>query len=154
MLRIPFSVSIFSPHKDITFGNRVQFGKNCVIECDVQFGSHILCAKSVAFVGKDDHTINHVDTAIWDSPRGDSYKTIVEDDVWIGYGSIIIAGVIIGKGSVIAAGSVVTKNIPPCEVWGGVPAKKIKDRFNSVVEKEQHLKIFERKIEIEVEGLN
>ena len=140
MVRIPFSVLIFSPHKDITFGHRVQFGKNCVIECDIQFGNHVLCAKSVAFVGKDDHTFNLAGTTIWDSPRGDSYKTIVEDDVWIGYGAIVIAGVTIGKGAIIAAGSVVTKNIPPCEVWGGGPAKKIRDRFDSIVEKEQHLK--------------
>ena len=40
------------------------------------------------------------------------------------------------KGSIIAAGSVVTKDIPSCEIWGGVPAKKIKNRFNTEKEKE------------------
>ena len=39
-------------------------------------------------------------------------------------------GVTIGKGSVIAAGAVVTKNVGEYEIWGGVPAKKLKDRFN------------------------
>jgi acetyltransferase-like isoleucine patch superfamily enzyme len=38
-------------------------------------------------------------------------------------------GLTVGDGSVVAAGSVVTNNIPPYEIWGGVPAKKIKDRF-------------------------
>jgi len=51
---------------------------------------------------------------------------IVEDDVWIGAGSILLAGVKVGKGVVIAAGSVVTKNLPPYTLCGGVPARVIK----------------------------
>ncbi len=47
---------------------------------------------------------------------------------WIGTGAIVLQGVTIGDGAVVAAGAVVTKDIPANEVWGGVPAKKIKDR--------------------------
>lgn len=39
-------------------------------------------------------------------------------------------GVRIGTDAIIAAGSVVTKNVDPYSVFGGVPAKKIKDRFS------------------------
>ena len=53
---------------------------------------------------------------------------VIEDDVWIGAGSIILAGVCIGKGSVIAAGSVVNKDIPSYVVAGGVPARVLKIR--------------------------
>ena len=53
---------------------------------------------------------------------------IIGDDVWIGYGAQIMSGVTIGRGAVVAAGAVVTKDIPPYEVWSGVPAKKIKER--------------------------
>ena len=53
---------------------------------------------------------------------------IIEDDVWIGAGSVITAGVTIGEGSIIGAGSVVTKDIPPNVIAGGVPAKVIKLR--------------------------
>lgn len=49
---------------------------------------------------------------------------------WIGTGAIILQGVKIGDGAVIAAGAVVTKNVPPYEVWGGVPAHFIKRRQN------------------------
>lgn len=139
MVRIPSSVRIFSPHKDITFGNKVQFGANSIIECDIEFGNNILCAKSVAFVGRDDHTYNHIGVTIWDSPRGDSYKTFVGNDVWIGYGAIIIAGVKIGNGAIIAAGSVVTKDVEPYSIYGGVPAKKIKERFESESNLKEHL---------------
>jgi acetyltransferase-like isoleucine patch superfamily enzyme len=53
----------------------------------------------------------------------------VEDDVWIGSGSVILGGVTIGKGAIVAAGAVVIKSVPPFEIWGGVPAKKIKSRI-------------------------
>jgi acetyltransferase-like isoleucine patch superfamily enzyme len=141
MLRIPNSVSIFSSHKNITFGNRVQFGENCVIDCDIKFGNNVLCAKSVAFIGKDDHTYNHIGLTIWDSPRGDSFKTIVGNDVWIGYGAIIISGVKIGDGAIIAAGSVVTKDVESYSIYGGNPAKKIKTRFDTELDLKTHLEI-------------
>lgn len=54
----------------------------------------------------------------------------IGNDVWIGYGVLILEGVSIGNGVIIAAGAVVTKDIPSYEIWGGVPAQKIKDRFN------------------------
>lgn len=55
-------------------------------------------------------------------------RVIIEDDVFIGMNTLIVAPVTIGKGSVIAAGSVLTKDIPPYEIWGGVPAKFIRKR--------------------------
>lgn len=56
----------------------------------------------------------------------------IENYVWIGTGAIILQGVTIGEGSVIAAGAVVTKDIPPYEVWGGVPAKYIRKRNSNL----------------------
>lgn len=59
----------------------------------------------------------------------DTYLPIkIGNRVWIGTRVIILSGVTIGDGAVIGAGAVVTKNIPPYTVWGGVPAKYIKDR--------------------------
>lgn len=58
---------------------------------------------------------------------------VVNDNVWIGQRALILSGVTIGQGAVIAAGAVVTKDVPPYEVWGGVPAKKIKSRFSDEI---------------------
>jgi acetyltransferase-like isoleucine patch superfamily enzyme len=55
------------------------------------------------------------------------------DDVWIGYGSTILSGVTIGQGSIVAACSVVTNDIPPYTIYGGNPAKFIKNRFSPKV---------------------
>jgi acetyltransferase-like isoleucine patch superfamily enzyme len=61
------------------------------------------------------------------SSKGD---IIIENDVWIGDGAIIMSGIKISNGAVIGAKSLVTKNIGPYEIWGGNPAKFIKKRFN------------------------
>lgn len=58
------------------------------------------------------------------------YFSEIGSDVWVGSDVIILDGVIIGDGAIIAAGSVVTKNVDPYSIVGGVPAKKIKDRFS------------------------
>ena len=57
-------------------------------------------------------------------------NVVVDDDVWIGYGSTIMSGLHIGQGAIVAAGSVVTKDVPPYAIVGGIPAKVIKYRFS------------------------
>jgi acetyltransferase-like isoleucine patch superfamily enzyme len=60
----------------------------------------------------------------------------VGHDVWIGAEVIITPGCqIIGNGAVVAAGSVVSENVPPFVIVGGVPAKIIRSRFPSEVQK-------------------
>ena len=52
----------------------------------------------------------------------------IDEDVWIGTHVVILPGVTIGRGAIVAAGSIVNRNIPAYEIWGGVPAKFIKER--------------------------
>ena len=51
----------------------------------------------------------------------------IGDNVWVGAGSVVLPGVTLGDNAVVAAGAVVTADVPPDEIWGGVPARKIKD---------------------------
>ncbi|MEA3559710.1 MAG: hypothetical protein U9R75_10695 [Candidatus Thermoplasmatota archaeon] len=54
-------------------------------------------------------------------------RTVIGDRVDIGQSAFIMPGVVVGEGSIVGAFSVVTKgtDIPPYEIWAGVPAKKI-----------------------------
>ena len=51
----------------------------------------------------------------------------VGTNVWVGANCVLLPGVTIGDNSLIAAGSVVSRDVPPNEIWGGVPARKLKD---------------------------
>lgn len=55
---------------------------------------------------------------------------IIGNDVWIGYGAIILSGVKIGDGAVIGASAVVTRNVSPYSIVAGNPAREIKKRFS------------------------
>ncbi|OPZ09039.1 MAG: Maltose O-acetyltransferase [candidate division BRC1 bacterium ADurb.BinA292] len=59
----------------------------------------------------------------------------VESHAWIGANVLICPGVTIGEGAVVAMGSVVTRDVPPCTVVGGNPARVIKERDRARFEK-------------------
>lgn len=58
---------------------------------------------------------------------------IIQDDVWIGYGAIILSGVKIGKGAVIGAGCVVAKDVKPYEIVIGNPMRSLGNRFDDEI---------------------
>lgn len=129
----------------IVLGNNVQFGSFCSISTNATIGNYVLFAEHVSCVQGNDHLYNTPCVRMWDAPRGEIKKLVVEDDVWIGDGAILVGGISIGKGAIIAAGAVVTKDVPPCEIWGGVPARKIKNRFKTQEEKLMHLQYLKDK---------
>lgn len=110
----------------ITFNNhtRLQIGSYCSIAQHVSFlldaEHNISTMSSFPYKAKCTHS------GIEAFSKGD---IIIDDDVWIGYGSTIMSGVHIGQGAIVAAGAVVTKDVPPYAIVGGVPAKVIKYRF-------------------------
>ena len=52
----------------------------------------------------------------------------IGNDVYIGYNVTVLGGVTIGDGAIIAAGSLVNKDVPKYTIYGGVPAKFIKNK--------------------------
>lgn len=57
-----------------------------------------------------------------------SAEIVIEDDVWIGSGAMIMPGVTLGSGSVVGAGAVVTRSVPPMAIVVGVPARILRFR--------------------------
>lgn len=51
---------------------------------------------------------------------------VIEENVWIGFDSVILPGVRIGKGSIIGCKSVVAENVPPYSVLVGNPARLLR----------------------------
>ena len=55
-----------------------------------------------------------------------------QGNVAIGANAVVLKGVTIGRGAIVAAGSVVTRSVGPYEIWGGVPARKLRNRPDEV----------------------
>lgn len=107
-----------NPKEQVTIGNYCSIGPECVF---MTGGEHSYDRLSTyPFLSKLGLVDNESVT------RG---PIVLEDDVWLGFRSIIMSGVTVGKGAVVAAGAVVTKDVPPYAIVGGVPAKIIKYRF-------------------------
>lgn len=130
----------------ICIGDDVYVGKDVHIEADASIGKYCLIANRVAFVGRRDHDFRVVGVPVRFSPWiGDSSRglecndsVIVEEDVWIGFGSVVLSGVTVGRGAIIAAGSVVVKDVPPYVIVGGVPARVIGSRFRCQEDIDRH----------------
>ena len=110
-------------------------------KCKLKIKNYVSIAKNVTFLLDSEHLIGNVSSFPFKVKllhmegseavgRGD---ILIDDDVWLGYGVIVMSGVHIGQGAVIAAGAVVTKDVPPYSIVGGVPARVIKYRFSAEV---------------------
>ena len=111
--------------------NKIRIGNNV----NIQDGSvvHATFKKSSTSIG------NHVSIGHNSTIHG----CIIEDYVLIGMGSIVMDDSKISSNTIIAAGSVITENtfVEPNSVYGGVPAKKIKDIEQSKSKKEIELSL-------------
>lgn len=111
----------------ITIGNRCYFNHNCSITSlkSISIGNDCMFGNNVTIV---DH--NHKIDNRAEKSEFSCEKVIIEDNVWVGANTTILKGTKIGKNSIIAAGAVVNSEIPSNEIWGGVPAKKIREVGN------------------------
>ncbi len=132
-----FSKDLKHVSRDLVAHEYAFVGRGCEICPKVELGAYVMLGPCVLIVG-DDHRFDEPGVPMIFSGRPEKRKTTLERDVWIGAGAIIMSGVTIGRGSIVAAGSIVTKDIPPYEIHAGVPAKKLRDRFNTEQEKQAH----------------
>jgi len=96
---------------DVTIGNRVSIGPSVILVTSSSPNQSRL--RSVT-----GHTKGPV---------------VIEDDAWIGAGSILLPNIRVGAMSIVAAGAVVTEDIPPHSIFAGVPARVVKRIEGNVV---------------------
>lgn len=95
----------------------------------ITIGKNVMISQFVT-LRDTDHVFDSTDKPMIDQGII-SAPIVIEDDVWLGHGVVVLKGVTIGTGSVIAAGAVVTKDVPRYSIVGGVPAKVIRLRTKS-----------------------
>lgn len=128
--------SVYNFEKNVKYhfpfiGDKLIIGKFCMIASDVQF-----------IMNGGNHLVNAISSYPFEIFGGDwagamdgkeypfKGNTVVGNDVWIGYKSIIMPGVKIGDGTIIGTASVVTKDVEPYSIIAGNPAKLIRKRFS------------------------
>lgn len=118
---------VYSQGDVIKIGNNVFIGTGCEfnIKRSIIVGNDVLIASGCRFI---DHDHGMDQKNLMRKQNGKEALITIGSDVWIGCNSIVLKGVEIGDGAIVAAGAVVRRSIPPYEIWGGVPAKKIGER--------------------------
>lgn len=118
-IRYPWRVSI---------GSSVSLNRGCTIyasmkvsTAEIRIGNNVALGPNVILfgAGHDYTSLSLPDTA---------GNIVIEDNVWIGGGSMVLQGVTIGEGAIVGAGSVVTKDVPKYMIVAGNPARIIKKR--------------------------
>lgn len=122
------TLGIFPPFytdcgKNITIGNHVFFNSGCNIQDQggITIDDGALIGHNVVLA-----TLNH---SMIPKQRANLEPAPIHigKNVWIGANAMVLPGVTIGDDAVIAAGAIVTKDVPANTIFGGIPAKKIKD---------------------------
>ena len=108
-------------------GNEVYIGERMIIvdklsdKNNLVIGDRVSIAPGVILVTSSDPNFSKIRPYV----KTEYGKIVIENDAWIGVGSIILPNVTIGGCSVVGAGAVVTKDVEPYTKVAGVPAKKI-----------------------------
>lgn len=122
--------------ENIHIGNNVSFGSGNLImttRAKVVIGDDVMFGPNVTLVSGDHRTDikgRPMKSVTDDEKRPeDDQDIVIGSDVWLGGGCTVLKGVHIAQGCVIAADALVVKDTEPYGIYGGVPAKRIAERF-------------------------
>ncbi len=104
-------------------GARSRINRDCCLDVrgSLEIGEDVSISPEVTIL-----TAGHaVDDPLF---RVETRPVVIEDHVWVGFRAIVMPGVRLGRGCVVAAGSVVTRDVEPCAIVAGVPARKVGER--------------------------
>jgi maltose O-acetyltransferase len=111
--------------QNIYIGDHVYLNVLCTIldNNEVHIGDHVMIGPSVQI-----YTAAHLLQAEARIQGWEVAKPIViEDNVWLGGGAILLPGVRIGRNAVVGAGAVVTRSVSANTIVAGNPARVIRE---------------------------
>jgi maltose O-acetyltransferase len=123
--------SIIEPPFYCSYGQNIYIGDHVflnvlctILDCnEVHIGHHVMIGPNVQI-----YTAAHVLQA---EPRNQGWEVakpiVIEENVWLGGGAILLPGVRVGRNAVVGAGAVVSRSVPANTVVAGNPARVIRE---------------------------
>ena len=119
--------------KTLFFGENFQMNDHVHITAreSVKIGNNVLLASKIYISDcshgsySGDENDSHPESIPHERPLF-SKPVVIEDNVWLGEGVVVLSGVTIGENCIVGANTVVTKSIPKNSVVAGNPARIIK----------------------------
>lgn len=115
------------PNPSLIIGDWVFIGKDTIVagKNKIEIGSFTIFAPR-CYIIDHEHGFDHSDLII--NQRSNLKQVVIGSDCYFGTGCVITAGVKIGNGAILGANSVVVSDIPGNQIWGGAPARFIRER--------------------------
>lgn len=127
---VPYSGLRIWLHKKrgVKIGSKVHIGP--MVTIDDVYPNFVIIEDGVSIAGQN-FILTHNKPLEYHKHLSEAFLSpvLIKKNAWIAIGVIILPGVTIGEGAIVASGSVVNKDIPPNTLYGGIPAKLIKE-FN------------------------
>ena len=111
----------------IEIGNGTIIGDNCLLDGRGKLiikNNVVLSANASIYTAQHDYN-SHDFAGVYSS-------VTICDRAWISSNTVILPGVTVGEGAVLAAGGIASKDLKPFTLYGGVPAKEIKERTSNI----------------------
>ena len=126
---------------EVICGNQCSFWFNAVVRGDVNYikmGDKVNVQDGAVIHGTFEKSPTNIGNNVSIGHQAMVHGCTIQDNVLVGMGAIIMDDCIIGENSIIAAGAVLTAKtiVEPGSIYAGVPAKKIKDIPQNLVEGE------------------
>lgn len=130
------SFTIHSPFR-CDLGFNIHIGENfianynlCILDdAEVHIGNNVLIGPNCTIIT----VTHHLDASERNKGLMQGLPVTIGDNVWIAANVVVLPGVVIGDNAVIGAGSVVTKDVAPCTVVAGNPARFLKRINNAAI---------------------
>lgn len=121
--------AIQAKYGPIRIGRKTNVGPQCIMSGtnEIVLGEQLLIGPH-CYIGGGCYHSDRTDIPMMQQGVYSRGPVIIEDDVWLGAGTVVLDGIHIGKGCIVGAGSVVTRNLPEYTVSVGVPARVMRHR--------------------------
>ena len=111
--------------RNIYVADQVYLNTSCtILDCnEVRIGQHVMIGPGVQIYTAAHHLQAEARNQGWEVAN----SIVIEDNVWIGGGAILLPGVRIGLNAVVGAGAIVSRSVPANTVVAGNPARVIRE---------------------------